>query len=338
MPGVERGAECRIGRCREAGTVIERAETGATPIVDQARGLADREAGEFGQRLFEQPDIAGEQRPQHEAGGELAGLAQVPHKWRDSLPAAGGGDGDGRLVGGLADDALGPILGQPGAIGDEGGERGGELHHQGLAGAGREVIAREERLADIRILAEALDDPVDGEGGNIDRVEGDDGKAGLDAANLGNGGGHRRRHMVTAGDGILDERRARADEIDQFRIEQQRRLARHDGGDLRLVLQKADDDRVRRVLERRQRVSEGPPHQRRGIVEKRDHRGFRRSPVVGGEVGMEIGARESRGRIGPVAGRCRLNPPEEVTYDHRDCLNRGKGLERNANSPNMRRA
>ena len=75
---LDRLAERRIGRGRQPGLVVERAEAGAAAVVDiAARRASSGTPDKLGQRLLEQLDIAGQQRAQDQAGGELAALAQM---------------------------------------------------------------------------------------------------------------------------------------------------------------------------------------------------------------------------------------------------------------------
>jgi hypothetical protein len=58
-PRFDRFAERRIGRERQPSLLVERAETSATPIVHDAAHALERQVGQFGERLFEQHDVAG---------------------------------------------------------------------------------------------------------------------------------------------------------------------------------------------------------------------------------------------------------------------------------------
>ena len=64
----------------------------------------------------------------------------------------------------------------------------------------------------------------------------------------------------------------------------------------------------RRLRAGPQRFGERAPHQRRGIVEQHDHRAFGGDAVVIGEVGVEVGAGERRGRFGALRGFARCAP------------------------------
>ena len=62
----------------------------------------------------------------------------------------------------------------------------------------------------------------------------------------------------------------------------------------------------------RQRVA----HQRRRIVEQHDHRAFGGGAIVGGQIGVEIGARQRAGGLGTLAGGRGTDPLQELTNDH----------------------
>ena len=65
-----------IGRGRQSGLLVERAEAGAAPVVHQARDARERHVGEFGQRLLEHRDIARQQRAQDRARRSIARFAR----------------------------------------------------------------------------------------------------------------------------------------------------------------------------------------------------------------------------------------------------------------------
>ena len=123
----------------------------------------ERHVGELGQRLLEHLDVAGQQRAQHQAGVELAALAQMPDQRRNLGRRRDRGERDGRLLAGLLGDALGMILVQPGARGDEAGERLGELGDQRLPRRRRQIVAHQHRFADRGEMAVARDDAVERE-------------------------------------------------------------------------------------------------------------------------------------------------------------------------------
>ena len=78
--GRDRFAERRIGLIRQPGLAVESAEAGNIPVVDIAGDAVDRHVGQFRQRFLEQHHIAGKQRAQDHAGGQLAALAQMLHQ------------------------------------------------------------------------------------------------------------------------------------------------------------------------------------------------------------------------------------------------------------------
>ena len=93
-------------------------------------------------------------------------------------------------------------------------------------------------------------------------------------------------------------------------------MGEHGDRDLRLVGGERMHHHARRLLRGGEHFGERAPHQRRGIVEQHDHRAFGGGEIVGGKIGMEVGARQRGGGFGPVAGRRITDPLQELTDDH----------------------
>src|SRR5688500_17491962 len=87
-------------------------------------------------------------------------------------------------------------------------------------------------------------------------------------------------------------------------------------GDLRLVGGKPEDNRWRRALAECQSPSERFSYERRRIVELHDQRTFGRSAVIRRKVGVEIAARQRRGRLSALGGRGGAYPLQELADDH----------------------
>jgi hypothetical protein len=181
----------------------------------------------------------------------------------------------------------------------------------------RQVDAREHRLADGADASEPGDQAI--ERGRRERgvriLQRDE--AGFDRAGLGDRGGDRALQRSARGHRSLQIAAARGDDVDELGIDQQRRARQHQGSGLGVIGSEGMDDGVRRIGAPRQRLGERPPHQRRGIVEQHDHGALGGGPVFFGEVGVEIGPRESSGRLGALTGRSGAHPVEELTDDHR---------------------
>jgi len=73
---------------------------------------------------------------------------------------------------------------------------------------------------------------------------------------------------------------------------------------------------ARRLLRRGEHLSQRAAHQRRRIVEQHDHRAFGGGEIVGGQIGMEIGARQRGGGFGPFTGRSMTDPLQKLTNNH----------------------
>ena len=117
---------------------------------------------------------------------------------------------------------------EPGAVGDEAGERLRKLDDQRLPRRGRKILAHQQRLADGREMAEALDDAVDRKRRHVGAVIFDQQQAGLRAADLGDRGGDGARQAGAARDRGLDDGAAGRRGIDKIGIDEQR-LQRIDG-------------------------------------------------------------------------------------------------------------
>ena len=104
----ERDPERGEGRFRQAGADQQRLQAGAAAVVQQRGDAGLRQAGQFRQRRIEQFEIARQQRAQDQAGGELAGGAQMPHQAAHVLAARARRDVDGGALARLARDAALP--------------------------------------------------------------------------------------------------------------------------------------------------------------------------------------------------------------------------------------
>ena len=223
---------------------------------------------------------------------------------------------DGRLLARLLDDAVRALGPEPGARGDEVGERRRELRHQRMARRRRQVVALEQRLADRRHVAEALDHAVDREQRDLGVGILQHQQAGLGRADLGDGGRDRALQRRAARDRGLHGGPAGRDQVDQIGVDEQRRALDHRHRDLGLIGGARLDHGRRRLLARRQHMGERLAHQRRAVVEQHDHRAFGGATIVRAKIGEQIGARQRAGCFGPLAGRRDTDPMEELTNNH----------------------
>lgn len=109
---------------------------------------------------------------------------------------------------------------------------------------------------------------------------------------------------------------AHGDQVDEIIFQQQRRARQYRDCDLRLVGGERVHHHPRRLLRAREHFGERAPHQRRRIVEQHDHRAFGGGEIVGGKIGVQIGARQRGRGFGPVAGRRIADPLQELTDNH----------------------
>ena len=165
-------------------------------------------------------------------------------------------------------------------------------------------------------MAEALDDAVDRSQGDVGVAVLEQREAGLRRRHFGDGGGDRGRQQHAIGDGELRRRPPGGDEVDEIVVADQRRAFEQRLRHLELVGGERPHHHRRRLLRRGEDLGHGLPHQRRRIVEQHDHRAFGGGEIVGGEIGMEIGARQRGGRFGALARTGGANPLKELTDNH----------------------
>jgi hypothetical protein len=82
------------------------------------------------------------------------------------------------------------------------------------------------------------------------------------AGDFGNRGGNAARKRFAGRDRVLRTLPARADQIDEFGVEQHRRAQPDNFGDVGLIMREPDHDAARRVFASCNRVGERAPHQR----------------------------------------------------------------------------
>ena len=111
-------------------------------------------------------------------------------------------------------------------------------------------------------MAEALDDAVDGERGDIGVGILQKRKTSLRCAHFGDGRGERARQYCAAGDGRLCRRLRRGHQVDKIGFLQQRRQREDRHRDLRLIVGERVHHDQRRLLRGGEDVRERAPHQR----------------------------------------------------------------------------
>jgi hypothetical protein len=94
--------------------------------------------------------VTAEQRTQQQVAGELAARNEMLHEGSDFVRFRAGSDDDGRPVARLTRDPARAVLRDPITIRHEACERFGESRNQRLTRLGRQVLAREKRIADGR--------------------------------------------------------------------------------------------------------------------------------------------------------------------------------------------
>jgi hypothetical protein len=106
------------------------------------------------------------------------------------------------------------------------------------------------------------------------------------------------------------------DDLNQVSVEQKRRILQDPGGNLRLIIGKAQDDEGRGFLAECEGSCELGAHDRRRIVEQHDEGALGGGPIIGAEVAVKIRARQSGRGVAALGRRSRFHPLQEFTNDH----------------------
>ena len=200
--------------------------------------------------------------------------------------------------------------------GDEVGERLRQLDHQRLPGRRRQVVARQDGVADRGQMPEPLHDAVERERHDLGLLVLQQREAGFGAADLGDRSRNRARQAGAAGDRNLPRRLAARHRLDQVGIEQQRRTLQHRSGDVRLILRQRMHHRRRRAIAAGEHLGERAAHQRRRIVEQHDHGAFGGGAIVVAQIGIQKCAGQRAGGFGAITGGSGAQPVQELTDDH----------------------
>jgi len=85
---------------------------------------------------------------------------------------------------------------------------------------------------------------------------------------------------------------------------------------VRLVGRERMHDYRRRHLARGKHIRERLTNQRRRVVQQHDHRAFGGRAIIGRQIGMKIGARQSRRGVRALSGGRVAQPLQELTNNH----------------------
>ena len=316
MADFERHAECGEGRCRQSGAPEQRLQAGAAAVVQQRGDAGLRQAGQFRQRMVEQFEIARQQRAQDQAGGQLAGGAQMQHQAAHVVAARVRGDIDGRALARLARDAACAILAQPVAGDHELRQRVREFCDQREPRGGRKVLQHQHRFPDRGEMSVPLDDAIPRKRrelgiGIFDQLERRRG-----AADFGDRGADRGRQIDAAGDGALHFVIAGRDDVDEIGVDQERGIFEHRQRHRRLVERQRLHDGRGRFRAAGEHFGHGLAHQRRRVVELHQERALGGGTVLFGEIGNQPGPRQRPRCLCPLACRSGPYPTYELPNDH----------------------
>jgi len=283
--------------------------------VNERLHSCERQCGQLGQRVLEHRHVAGQQRAQHKSRRKLPADTQMADQRTGIL--AERGDRHRRLLAGFAHHRVGALAPEPGAFRDEIGQPPRQHPHEGLARRERQVGSRKQRFADRAEMTEPLDDAVDRGRRDIGMGIFDGDETGLGRADLGDRGGDRALERRARRNGGLPRAIADRDEIDELGVDKERRARENQRGNVKLVRGERMDDGVGRVRACGKGVCERMAHQRRGIVDERDHRAFSRGTVLGRQIGIEEGPCQCARGFGPLAGGRSAHPMQKLPNDHR---------------------
>ena len=178
----------------------------------------------------------------------------------------------------------------------------------------RQAQALEQRLAQARLVAEAVKNKPKQPGREIDLKIGDERENRIELSGLGEGRGRARRQDRPARQRCLDGGVSGHGAIDEVGLGQHRRVQKHRRPRFQLVPRQGEDESARRVMGSAQGFRQRPAHQDRRIVGERGQ-GQRRFGAPGWvKTGVEIGARERARRLGPRILIGRLRPGQKPAH------------------------
>ncbi len=183
---------------------------------------------------------------------------------------------------------------------------------------GRQVRSLEHQIAHPGIVAKAFGDAPEADASDGSGRIAEQRQAGAALADFGQRRRDGTRHRLAAGNGRLQRRRSGTGDVDQFGIDEQRRLRQNRRGDLRLIDRQRYDDVVRRPRARAQHFGKRPTHLRRRIVEQNGERCLNGDGDLGIDLGLEVESTERAGRAGAMASGRTIDPIEELAGKHGD--------------------
>ena len=192
-------------------------------IVHDADDARDRHAGEIGERFLDHREIAGEQRTQDQPGCQLFAGAQMADQRTHLLIRRLGRKRDRCLVACLLGDALRAVLRQPLPGRNEIRQHLRQFRHQRLARRRRDVVTRQQKVADHGKVPITLDDAIERERRDFGIVVFQQHETGFGASDFGDGGRDRSRQRLAPGDCDLARRFSGRNRVDQIGVHEQRR-------------------------------------------------------------------------------------------------------------------
>jgi hypothetical protein len=180
----------------------------------------------------------------------------------------------------------------------------------------RQILSRQKILADRCKVAEAFDDPVDGERRDIGAWVFQQYETRVSFTNLGHGCGTPRVNRHRFATAICASARPVA-------IRSTRSSSRSSGENSSTgratsgwSAAKAMHNDLRGLFARCKDFRKRAANQRRWVVQQHDHRAFRGSEIVGRQIGVKICACQCGSGLCPLPGRCLAHPLQKLTNDH----------------------
>ena len=224
-------------------------------------------------------------------------------------------DDERRPLGALGRATPCPLGRDPTAAGDEALQRLGGGGDEPLAQRRREVTAA-ERLADLAVRTEPLDDADLGHLGQGRAVVAAEHQHGVARSHFGQRARDRHRQRRSRRDGALHRRLAERRRVDQFGVREQRRARQDRDRDIGLIVRERGHEMVRGIDRRRQSLGERPSDERRRIVEQAGHGPLHLALLDAVELGIEIGVGQCPRSLGPLAGGRAFSPGKELPAQH----------------------
>ncbi len=267
------------------------------------------------QRRAEEIDLAVGDGADDEAGGEIAAQAQMLDQRRMLVHVHVLDQRQRRLHASVTHDPLGPRRAHQGKHQRRTFQGLPELDQKHVPAIRRQPRVGDQRLPQGRQVTVALGHAAVAERGDRSAAIGEQGRARLLVADLGNGRRQRHGNGRAAGNQHLRRLLADGHPVDQVGIGQEWRTSQHEGCHFRLVGSERRDHLDRRVMAHGQGLRHGLANLGGRIVEQQRQRGFRRAAILERKSGPDIGMGKGARRCRPLRDPRGVYPFQEMRND-----------------------